>query len=291
MSSSDDILDMEICSYEEAIRKYAKGKFVKVHGKMVHYIEHGEGEPLLLIHGFLYHTITWQHSIDALARKFKVFAIDLWGWGYSERGDAEDVFGFYEKQIVGFLDAMHLEKVSLIGHSMGGGYCIQTAAHHPDRINKLIVISPHALAYPVKAENRTFELPSASNLAIGSSAKDMLKIIAQFLYPNSDRVSADYLQELLRPICIEGTETGFRRAFRSAVDPQFIEKEAGMFATRGIPLLICHGSADKVVPVDASKRLQDLCPDSRLEIIEDAGHHAHEDSPAKFNHHAIEFLS
>lgn len=71
----------ETCTYEEAVQKYAQGKFVTVEGRKVHYLEAGSGSPVILIHGFLYNTVMWKRNIDALAGKFKVYAIDLWGWG------------------------------------------------------------------------------------------------------------------------------------------------------------------------------------------------------------------
>jgi len=71
----------ETCTYEEAIERFAKGKFVTVDDKKVHYVEKGDGKPIILIHGFLYHTVMWKKNIDALAERFKVYAIDLWGWG------------------------------------------------------------------------------------------------------------------------------------------------------------------------------------------------------------------
>ena len=57
----------ETCTYEEAVQKFAKGKFVTVNGKKVHYVEAGNGPPIILIHGFLYHTVMWKKNIDALA--------------------------------------------------------------------------------------------------------------------------------------------------------------------------------------------------------------------------------
>jgi hypothetical protein len=98
------LISKETCTYTEAIEKFAKGKFVTVDGKKVHYVEAGNGSPIILIHGFLYHTVMWKKNIDALAEKFKVYAIDLWGWGYSERlKEKEYSFERYGKQIVGFI--------------------------------------------------------------------------------------------------------------------------------------------------------------------------------------------
>ena len=80
----------ETLSYKDAVQKYAKGKFVTVDGRKIHYIEKGDGKPVILIHGFLYSTAMWNKSIDAFASKFKTYAVDLWGWGYSERLNATD---------------------------------------------------------------------------------------------------------------------------------------------------------------------------------------------------------
>ena len=71
--------------YGDAVAKWAKGKFVTVDNKKIHYLEQGEGKPVILIHGFLYHTVMWKKNTEDLAKKFKVYTIDLWGWGYSER--------------------------------------------------------------------------------------------------------------------------------------------------------------------------------------------------------------
>ena len=110
----------ESCTYEDAIQKYAKGKFVTVDGKRVHYLEAGSGPPVILIHGFMYNTVMWKKNIHALAKQFKVYAIDLWGWGYSERlRETEYSFERYGKQIVGFMDALNIEKATLVGQSIG----------------------------------------------------------------------------------------------------------------------------------------------------------------------------
>ena len=129
----------ETCTYEEAAGKFAKGKFVSLDGKKVHYIEKGNGEPVILIHGFLYHTVMWKKNLDALAEHFKIYVIDLFGWGFSERlNETEYSFERYAKQVTGFMDALNIQKASLIGQSMGGGISVYVAAINPERINRLI---------------------------------------------------------------------------------------------------------------------------------------------------------
>ena len=151
----------ETLSYKEAAQKYAAGKFVTVDGKKIHYIEKGEGKPVILIHGFLYSTVMWNKSIDAFASKFKTYAVDLWGWGYSERLNATDYsFPFYAQQILQFMDALNIRKASLVGQSMGGGIAVYLAAHHPERVDKLILVDPAAIPYPMTTIGGSISNPS-----------------------------------------------------------------------------------------------------------------------------------
>ncbi|GAH93034.1 unnamed protein product, partial [marine sediment metagenome] len=66
-------------------RKYAPGKFIDLGGHITHYIEKGDGHPVILLHGWFHDLQMWSRNIDALAKSFKVYAIDLWGFGYSTR--------------------------------------------------------------------------------------------------------------------------------------------------------------------------------------------------------------
>ena len=98
---------------------------VTVDGRKVHYVEAGNGPAIILIHGFLYHTVMWKKTYRCVAEKFKVYAIDLWGWGCSERlKENEYSFERYGKEIVGFMDALNIKKATLGGQSMGGGISV-----------------------------------------------------------------------------------------------------------------------------------------------------------------------
>src|SRR4030066_593598 len=150
----------ETCTHEEAVQKFAKGKFVTVDGKKVHYVEAGNGQPIILIHGFLCYSEMWKKNIDALAEKFKVYAIDLWGWGYSERlKENEYSFERYGKQIVGFMDALNIKKAALAGHSMGGGISVYVAAHYPERGDRLILVGPAVIPYPMMTIGKIYQSP------------------------------------------------------------------------------------------------------------------------------------
>ena len=86
--------------------KYAPGKFVDLDGLRTHYIEKGEGKPVLLLHGFFYDSYLWAANIDALAENFKVYALDLWGFGYSTREPLDYGYQLYVDQVLLFMDSL-----------------------------------------------------------------------------------------------------------------------------------------------------------------------------------------
>src|SRR5262249_29753140 len=119
--------------------KYATGKFVDLAGRRTHYIESGDGEPVILLHGFNYDSYLWAANLDALAQHFKVYALDLWGWGYSTREPLDYGYPLYADQLLLFMDSLGIERASLVGQSMGAGTAIQFCVQHPHRVYKLVL--------------------------------------------------------------------------------------------------------------------------------------------------------
>ncbi len=283
----------ETCTYEEAIQKFAKGKFVTVDGKKVHYVEAGNGPPIILIHGFLYHTVMWKKNIDALAEKFKVYAIDLWGWGFSERlKEKEYSFERYGKQIVGFMDALNIKKATLAGQSMGGGISVYVAAHYPERVDRLILVDPAVIPYPMTTIGKIYQFPFIGEFMNAIPGDALMKNnIKTIWFYDKNKVTEEYCKEVLQPLCIKGSYAGTMFILRNVLKGPYVEKEANLLAKMSIPTLIIHGREDKAVPLDRSKKLNDLWKGSKLVIFDKAGHSPHEEYPEKFNKLAIEFLS
>jgi pimeloyl-ACP methyl ester carboxylesterase len=283
----------ETCTYSEAIEKFAKGKFVTVDGKKVHYVEAGNGKPIILIHGFLYHTVMWKKNIDALAEKFKVYAIDLWGWGYSERlKENEYSFERYGKQIVGFMDALNIKKAALAGQSMGGGISVWVVAHYPERVDRLILVDPAVIPYPMTTIGKIYQFPFIGEFMNAIPGEALMKNnIKTIWFYDRNKVTEEYCKEVLQPLCIKGSYAGTMFILRNVLKEPYVEQEANLLAKMTIPTLIIHGREDKAIPLDRSKRLNDLWKGSKLVIFDKAGHSPHEEYPEKFNKVASEFLS
>ncbi len=283
----------EMLTYQDAATAYAKGKFIAVNGRKVHYIEKGSGPPIILIHGFLYHTVMWEKNLDTLAERYQVYAIDLWGWGYSERlQPSEYSFDMYANQILKFMDALNIQKATLIGQSMGGGISVYLAAHHPERVDRLILIAPAAIPYPASLTAKFYQLPYLGEFlnAIPGNAL-MANNIKTIWFYDSAKASQEYIDDVLRPASIEGTYTGMMYILRNVIVDPYVEKEVEMLAALDMPTLIIHGREDKAIPFDRSERLNKIWKKSRLVTFEKAGHSPHEEYPEKFNQLALEFLN
>jgi pimeloyl-ACP methyl ester carboxylesterase len=287
------ITHKETYTLEQASSQWAKGKTVTVDGSKIHYIEKGEGNPVILIHGFLYHTVMWKQNIDTLAQKFKVYAVDLWGWGFSDRLKETDYsFDRYGKQIIGFMDALKIPKASLVGQSMGGGISVYTAARYPDRVDRLILVDAAVLPNPMTTIGRIYQLPYVGEFlnAIPGNAVVKSNIKSLWFY-DPKKVTDEYVEEVARPLAIKGTPAGMMYILRNVLKDPYVQPEAEKLAQYGKPILIVHGRQDKAVPLERSEKLNAMWRGSRLVIFEQAGHTPHEEYPEKFNRLALGFLS
>lgn len=283
----------ETIAYNDAVKACPTGKFVTVDGKKVHYVEKGNGKPLILLHGYLYNTMTWNRNIDALAKQFTVYALDQWGFGYSERPNGMKYsFPVYGKQVIGFMDALKIDKASVGGHSMGGGTSVYVAAHYPDRVNRVVLVAPAVLPHEASALIKIYSLPFfgefLSALPRGLILENLIK---GSCFRNPEVATEEYFEELFKPLGIMGSSEAALYIRRNLFKPPGLKPEADRLAKTGIPILLVHGNADPLVPIEDSKALHRLWKDSQLTVFQGAKHNPHEEYPDKFNKVVVEFLS
>lgn len=276
---------------DEWAKKYAKGKFIKLDGYSTHYIEKGEGEPVILIHGFLYDSYMWNKNIDALADKFKVYAIDLWGFGYSTRDPMDYGYQLYANQLLKFMDALDIQKASLIGQSMGGGTSIFFSVNHRDRVNKLILVDPAGMPNPLPLIGKITNLPKIGEFLLRLKSDFYRKMVLSttFIY-DKEFVTESYFENVTRFHKIKGTIEILLKILRK----QFfhtLSDEIHRLGEMDVPILIIFGRQDKAVPLERGKEMHNILRGSRLEIFENAGHCPHDEQSQKFNQLAVDFLS
>jgi pimeloyl-ACP methyl ester carboxylesterase len=271
--------------------KYARGKFISLDGLQTHYLEKGEGEPVILIHGFFFDTHMWDSNIDALAEHYKVYAIDLWGFGYSARKDQNFGYPLYARQLELFMDALGISRAHLIGQSMGGGTIIQFTLQHPERVNKIVLVDPAVLPNKLPIMGKIANLPVVGELIMGMNSNFMRKMtLGNTFIHRKEIITDEFVETVTQFQKVAGTTEISLKILRK----QFfhtLEEQAQMLGEMELPILITAGQHSAGIPIALSKRLHTILKSSRLEIFELAGHCPNVEEPEKFNRVALAFLS
>lgn len=265
------------------------GRTISVNGIATNYHDVGEGDPVLLIHGSgpgVSAWANWRLTIPALAGRHRVVAPDVLGFGYTD----PDPTGRYEVRswldhLTGFLDALHLERVSVVGNSFGGSMALKLAIAHPERVDRLVLMGAAGLEFPMTDGLRAVwrYRPSAENM------KALMQVFAYDPRLVSDDLAAMRHRASIRPGVAEAFARMFDRAEEQSRLPDIASDPADV-ARLDHPTLIVHGRDDRVIPLEVSIRLLHLLPRSELHVFSQCGHWTQIERCARFNGLVSAFL-
>lgn len=239
---------------------------------MVRYLAVGEGEPVVLVHGLAGSTRWWVRSIPALARNYRVYMVDLPGFG-RQRGRWRIVRRWRKKQgfelaraadwLGDWMEATGVGPAHLVGHSMGGYICLRLAAERPRAVRRMVLVSPAGVP----------------------SGRSIPGYFVPFL-ATSRYVDPKFLNIWALDVLRAGPSTLFR-ATRDIVSEDVREKLAHVSS----PTLLVWGRNDDLVPLELGEALRQGMPDSRLLVLEKAGHVPMFEQTLDFNEAVAGFLS
>jgi pimeloyl-ACP methyl ester carboxylesterase len=276
---------------DEWAKKYARGKFIDLDGHSTHYLEKGEGAPVILIHGFFFDSYMWNKNIDVLAEKFKVYALDLWGSGYSTREPMDYGYPLYADQVLKFMDALSIEKASLVGQSMGGGTSILFCLQHRERVEKMILVEAAGMPNPLPLMGKIANLPWIGEFLFGLKGDSYRKTVlaSAFIY-DKGFITDDYLENVTRFHKVRGTADAALKILRKRFFDT-LPDEIHRLGEMDVPILIIWGRQSKAIPLERGQEMHKVLKGSRLEILDRAGHCPQDEQSERFNELAVEFLS
>lgn len=264
------------------------GRSVQTGSIMTNYHDVGSGEPVLLLHGSgpgVSAWANWRLSIQSLQSDFRLLAPDLAGFGFSQT-PADIVYSrnLWLEQIVAFLDATGVDKVNVIGNSFGGSMALALAIHHPQRVNRLILMG--SVGVP-------FELTPGLDAVWGyEPSEDNMRAIMQVFAYDQALVEDDLVRMRYEASKRAGVQEAFSAMF-PAPRQRWVEAMAHPEADiRGIghKTLLIHGRDDKVIPLSTSLTLQQWIDDSQLHVFGRCGHWTQIEHAAAFAHLVTSFL-
>ncbi len=266
---------------------------VRLPGAEVNYVEVGEGEPVLFVHGLSGCWQNWLENLPHFGRERRAIALDLPGFGASPMPSWPIGIPAYGRLVHDFCEKLGIEGVALVGNSMGGFVAAEAVTAAPEHFSDLVLVSaagilntwnPEARATATAWAWKSFA-PTVSGLArrIVSRPRGRQLALGPFLrYPN--RLEADLLWEQI----VGGAECpGFADALRAVIRHDIRERLGGI----ELPTLIVWGLEDRVIPVAAAVSYRRRIPHSRLEIFERTGHVPQLERPLRFNALLDEFLA
>ncbi len=269
------------------------GRFLEIGGQRVFYHRTGRGRPLVLLHGFLLSHYSWRHVIPGLAAEHDVIAIDLPGFGESDRPSPAD-FRYsaagYMETVVGVLDVLGLERASLLGHSLGAGVALHTAARQPDRVERLIVLDPLVYDFPLPVEGRVLLTPYLGPALMKTVyTRGVLRhYLTRYLYHHPALVAEELVDYLWERLNRPGGFDAAHACLRLCADPSTIG--SSLRAVRA-PSLIIWGEGDRLFASSHAARLQGELPGSLLHVLPDCGHAPAEERPDEVLRLVLPFLA
>jgi len=267
---------------------------IQIKGNAIFYVVKGEGDPLLLIHGYGAGFWVWEKQIEILSRSYKVYALDLLGHGYSDRPRIEYRPETYINFLRDFMDGVAVERATLIGNSMGGGIAWAVAALFPERVKKLILIDcipPNVLN---QVRNESFRalaaiksIPFLPYLVISSRNRRSIRRVLEEAISDVTHITPEVVNRQYGLSRIEGTSWVLTSTLKNARDTSRLE---AYLSRINHPTLLIWGERDLIFPPSVGKMLHRAINGSKLTVLEKIGHIPMWETPEEVNRIILDFL-
>lgn len=251
----------------------------------------GSGPALLLIHGIGDNSTTWTTVQSKLAQRFTVIAPDLLGHGKSDKPRADYSVAAYANGMRDLLGVLDIEKVTVVGHSLGGGVAMQFAYQFPQLVERLILVGAGGVTKDVNVALRIASLPMGSEALAVLRLPLVLPALQAFgkmggSVFGSTGLGRDLAEALriLEDLPEPTASAAFARTLRAVVDwrGQVVTMLDRCYLTESVPVQLIWGARDSVIPATHAHLAHAAMPGSQLEIFENSGHFPFHDDPERF---------
>ncbi|OGO18097.1 MAG: hypothetical protein A2Z15_06090 [Chloroflexi bacterium RBG_16_50_11] len=225
---------------------------IEINGYRAHYLKAGSGPAVVLIHGGASDARDWISTMTELGGYFTFYAPDLIGYGQSERRESGYYLSEFGDFLAGFIDRLKLEKPALVGHSLGGRFCLDVAIKHREKVSKLVLIDTTGLGKM-----------SVFGNALQTFFWGLRKVLKQ---------PQPYPTFLMKP----------GEKFHRSYDEDLRQLT--------VPTLLVWKRYDPYLPVALARKAKRLMPDAKLAVLEGYGHAPHQKDSEEFNRILVEFL-
>ncbi len=258
----------------------APGDMVNVAGLRLHVRDTGpkDGPAVIMLHGFGSSLHTWEPWARALDDDYRIIRVDLPGSGLSEPDPTDDYTdGRTMQVIIALMDRLEVGRASFIGNSIGGRIAWRFAAENPERVEKLVLISPDGFESPGNTYGQKPEIPALARAMQYVLPKPLLRTNLAAAYGDpktlTDTTVDRYYDLMLAP--------GVRRAMLARMEQTVREDPVPLLRRIRAPVLLVWGEKDAMIPFSNAADYTKVLPHSRLVAFPGLGHVPQEEAPAK----------
>lgn len=266
--------------FEEVRQSRPPDKYLRIADQWVHVETGGNGDAVVLIHGFGGSTFTWRHVIPALDGQFRAIAMDLNGFGYTQRPVTPAAYSAAGQRdlVIGVMNALGIEKAHVVGHSYGAGIAARLAFDYPDRVRSLTFVDgglPSGSSWSLPRVFAPFIVCWVKYYAL---REEVIREILQDATFTKEVVTAEVVREYLQRLRVEGLEHAIY-GLTGASGPRLDPVNPAAFQ---MPVQILWGRHDKVIPIKVGEDLALAVPNSQLIRFDRSGHLPMEEEPEEF---------
>ncbi len=253
-----------------AAEDLATGGFITAGGIRTHYHDAGTGTPVLFLHGSgpgVSAWANWQHCLPVLADQARVVALDLVGYGQTERPD-DVIYSLrgWTDHAWALLDTLGLERVSIVGNSLGGRIALQMAEDDDSRLDRLVLMGSPGVGMTLTDGLKALR-------AYEPSPENMRDLLTGYFAVDPSIITDDLVKIRYEASAAPGAHEAYRSMF---FDPKHKGNELGITEeqVRAVqrPALLVHGREDRVVPAEVAWTMLGLLPDADLHVFARCGH-------------------
>ena len=269
-----------------------ESRYAEVLGSRMHYVEHGSGDPVLFLHGQPTWSYLWRHVLPELEGRGRLIAVDLIGYGLSDRPDIDYEIADHIRYLDAFIEALGLDRVTLVGHDWGSFFAFDHARRHPERVKGLAFME--ALLHPIPGyeafdpqtrdffqtlrasqanaermmvdENQFIEgiLPGLTQRPLEQHEHDAYR--APWADPAARRILCKFPQNL----CIGGEPAAIHALQTAYMD---------WLQQTPLPKLLVYADPGVLIPPDTAAWYRDQLPNTEIAHVGPGLHYIQEDHP------------
>lgn len=258
--------------------------------------------PIVFVHGFGGSIGHWRQNMPEFAKHHSVYALDLLGFGASDKPDVSYSIELWVDQLHEFWQTFIGTPVILVGNSIGSLTCLATAAAHPEMVRGVAMISlpdtvSHEEAIPtaLRPVIRRIQNVVTSSIVLYPlfyllTQPWVLRHWASAAYACKEAVTEELIEILTKPAREQGSAQAFCAIIRAMMNPQFSPSVRSSLGKIRVPSLLLWGKQDRMIPPESAKQFLSYNPELQLIELENAGHCAHDECPERVNSELLNWI-